>query len=578
MMPVSLFNHIQDSTNDSLPIIRCTKRTLVHLSHALENIVLQDKIPALIFTGFQESSHWREETKRYEELSGVVKQICIFAGRSLPPEANARQLHIELADGDPMRQEWFLAILSEQFTVLLCGQDTLRPAEEEATREFDTLWTFEPQFINPALDALEDAIRLYRPEKLAQIQEARGRFALPSPDTAFVTRLMVDLLLHEEALNNVMISSQKMIDTVLAAVNHVVVVLEGKPDSLSFNRVYSSDRYRALLGRDIPDEGRAPVLNQDLHPEDRDRVTRAWREQPFDEPLRLEFRLRHADGSYLWIEDTMTKRYDARRGVVIVYLVLRDITREREMRENQHRMKQERELDAVKAYFITNVMHEFRTPLATILSSAEIIQRYRERVSEERQAEHISQIIQEVVHLRDVLDDLNIILGGRIEGMGFHPRRLDVAETFQNLTTHFIAQVPKPYRVNVTYGENLGEANLDPRLLRHIILNLLQNAVLFSGEDAPIEINILVDETGYIQLTVKDYGIGIPVRDIPHIYDIFYRASNALNLAGSGMGLHVSAICAKLHGGRLTCESQLGVGTVMALRIPRDYLPGISPY
>jgi len=68
----SLFNIIQQQLGDKLPVVRCTKSTLVHLSHTLEDSILKNKIPAMMFTGFQESSHWREETKRYHELAKIA--------------------------------------------------------------------------------------------------------------------------------------------------------------------------------------------------------------------------------------------------------------------------------------------------------------------------------------------------------------------------------------------------------------------------------------------------------------------------------------------------------------------------
>ncbi|NJO84350.1 MAG: hypothetical protein HC828_17270 [Blastochloris sp.] len=88
-----------------LPVVRCTKATLVHLSHTLEDLVLRHNIPALLFTGFQESSHWREETRRYRALVDVAQQVCIFAGGALPPESNAKELHITLHGDDPLRQD-----------------------------------------------------------------------------------------------------------------------------------------------------------------------------------------------------------------------------------------------------------------------------------------------------------------------------------------------------------------------------------------------------------------------------------------------------------------------------------------
>lgn len=88
-LQISLFELLRDEFGASLAPIRCSKATLVHLSHTIEDTVLRQHIPALLFTGFQQSSHWRRETERYRALAEVAQQVCIFAGGTLPPESNA---------------------------------------------------------------------------------------------------------------------------------------------------------------------------------------------------------------------------------------------------------------------------------------------------------------------------------------------------------------------------------------------------------------------------------------------------------------------------------------------------------
>lgn len=198
---ISLFALLQREFGATLPIVRCTKATLVHLSHTLEDIVLSERIPALIFTGFQESSHWREETARYRALAEIAQQVCIFAGGTLPPESDARQLHVTLAGEDPLRQEWFLAVFSEQFSALLCGQDRAVSTAEEATRQFDTIWSFDPVVIDRVLDLLEGVVAHYRPERLDTLQAARQRFPTRAPDPSLMTHFTSELLRFEERLH-----------------------------------------------------------------------------------------------------------------------------------------------------------------------------------------------------------------------------------------------------------------------------------------------------------------------------------------------------------------------------------------
>lgn len=245
-IPISLFDLLRHRLGSSVQLIRCTKATLVHFSHTLEDLVLRHELPAIIFTGFQESSHWREETERYRALADVVQQVCIFAGGDLPPESNARELHVTLSGDDPLRQEWFLGIFSERFTSILCGQDRQIPFEEEATREFDTIWSFAPPVIIEVLDLLEQVVAQYRPDRLALLQAARRNIPHGASDPVLVTELTGELLRYEETLNRRLQRSSKLLAQQLAwreqltetLVHDLRTPLEGVNQTIAFLRQY----------------------------------------------------------------------------------------------------------------------------------------------------------------------------------------------------------------------------------------------------------------------------------------------------------------------------------------------------
>ncbi len=195
--PLSLFMLLRDDLGERLPPVQATKATLVDVSHTLEDLVIAERLPAMLFTGFQESSHWRKETARYRALAGVAHQICIFAGGDLPPESDQRHIHVRLRGPDPLRQEWFLLALSPRFAAVLCGRDLHAAAASEAERTFDTLWSFEPPIVARTLELLRDVVARERPDRLADLEDAIGRFPPPPPDprlvTLFTTRLISDL-------------------------------------------------------------------------------------------------------------------------------------------------------------------------------------------------------------------------------------------------------------------------------------------------------------------------------------------------------------------------------------------------
>lgn len=195
---ISLFELFQDAFSTRLTPLRATKVTLVDISHSLEELVIADRLPAMVFTGFQESSYWRKEAARYLAMAGIAHSVSIFAG-GMPPEApNSNYIHVGLSYNDTLRQEWFLLVLTNQFSVLLCGRDRLEEVEEEAERAFDTLWTFEPDLINDMVHLLARVIEHYRPERHAALLEGLENFPPRQPDGHYVTLLTARVVNHLE--------------------------------------------------------------------------------------------------------------------------------------------------------------------------------------------------------------------------------------------------------------------------------------------------------------------------------------------------------------------------------------------
>jgi signal transduction histidine kinase len=105
-------------------------------------------------------------------------------------------------------------------------------------------------------------------------------------------------------------------------------------------------------------------------------------------------------------------------------------------------------------------------------------------------------------------------------------------------------------------------------MLKHIVMNLVSNAIKFSPEEALIEVETRGDETGHT-LSVWDRGIGISAEDQKHLFERFFRAGNATNIQGTGLGLHIVAKYAELMGGTIRCESELDKGTTFIVTFPR---------
>jgi anti-anti-sigma regulatory factor/DICT domain-containing protein len=192
---ISLFETLQQGLGRDVPTFTASKVTLVDVSHTLEDGIIENRLPSVIFTGFQESSHWREETQRYLELAGIASQICIFAGGH-PPVPEERHIAVTLTGDDPLRQEWFLLVLTQHFTAVLCGQDNLAPVQHEADRTFTTLFSFDPAVAIAACTAILPVVQRYRPERASELQDALAAFPPRHPDGTYTTKIMTKIIAH----------------------------------------------------------------------------------------------------------------------------------------------------------------------------------------------------------------------------------------------------------------------------------------------------------------------------------------------------------------------------------------------
>jgi PAS domain S-box-containing protein len=241
-----------------------------------------------------------------------------------------------------------------------------------------------------------------------------------------------------------------------------------------------------------------------------------------------------------------------------------------QIRENQQKDKElrealdrEKELGELKSRFVSVASHEFRTPLSTVLSSTYLLQKYQTTEEQPKREKHIQRIISSVNLLTDILNDfLNV---GRIEEgkiqVRFSITNVEklIQETINELTT-----IRKASQKVVYVHEGVAEFELDPTMFKHIIINLLSNAIKFSPENSEIHIQTIITQSG-LRLSVKDSGIGIPQEDLEHLFERFFRATNAINIQGTGLGLHIVARYAELMNGSIICKSEMDKGTEFVL-------------
>lgn len=235
-------------------------------------------------------------------------------------------------------------------------------------------------------------------------------------------------------------------------------------------------------------------------------------------------------------------------------------------------LEKERELNLMKSQFVTVASHEFRTPLATILSSTSLISKYTTIDDNEKREKHISRIKSTVNNLTEILNDflsLGKLEEGRIKCI---PVLVDLRVFWKTLIEEVSGLCKAGQTIGLDYhGES--QAWLDKQLLKNVLFNLLSNAIKYSGEGSKIVVKInCCDEK--IHIDVQDQGIGISNEDQLYIFDRFFRASNAGAAPGTGLGLNIVKGYVELMGGTISLTSTLGKGTTFHIslinKVPAD--------
>lgn len=239
--------------------------------------------------------------------------------------------------------------------------------------------------------------------------------------------------------------------------------------------------------------------------------------------------------------------------------------------ELDNALKRELEVNSMKSRFISIASHEFRTPLATVLSSLSLVEKYANLNEDDKRNKHIGRIKSSVKNLTDILNDflsLNKLEEGKvflnIESFNLHDLIDGLMQELQGIT-----KAGQKIKVSCKHAGNC-MVNLDKSLVRNILINLVSNAIKFSPENAAIEIYAELHENT-IHLSVKDHGIGIPDSDQKHLFERFFRSSNAGEIQGTGLGLSIVSHYVNLLKGSIKFESIENQGTTFYINLPRNF-------
>jgi len=359
-----------------------------------------------------------------------------------------------------------------------------------------------------------------------------------------------------------LIESEQRFRSLIENALDIIAVLDGD------GRVhYASPSVERVLGYKPAQVVGIPALEY-IHPEDLLNAIYTFSNALLNPGMALpiELRIQHQDGSWRMLEAS-TQKFIDQTGVRSVVVNCRDITERQRVSEIRRALEKEKELSQLKLRFFSLASHEFRTPLSTILVSAQLLQHANDACPKAKRLRNVQRIEAAAKHMTQLLDDILTINRAETGKLEVNPTRLDLAKFCGNLVEEMRSCAGERYTISFASAGPCYNALVDEKLLRSILANLLDNAIKYSPQGGQVDF-ALVSAQGHATFRIRDQGIGIASEDLHQLFEPFHRGKNVGSIAGTGLGLTVVKKCVDLHQGRITVSSEVGVGTTSTVTLP----------
>lgn len=225
-----------------------------------------------------------------------------------------------------------------------------------------------------------------------------------------------------------------------------------------------------------------------------------------------------------------------------------------------------READKLRTALFNSVSHELRTPLAAIMASVYTLNDKAVAYGEKQRQQLLETIADASKRMERIIG--NLLDTARLES-GMLQLKLDWCD-LEDVVSGALRRSKEhtqSYKIKVEIADDLPLIYADAALLEHVVLNLLDNAVKYSVEGSEIEIQTCLDDSEVIVM-VKDRGLGVTAKDLPHLFDKFYRARQTEKISGTGLGLAICKGIVDAHRGRIWAKQRTGSGSIFAFALP----------
>ena len=288
--------------------------------------------------------------------------------------------------------------------------------------------------------------------------------------------------------------------------------------------------------------------------------------------LSLRHTLNHAQQTQQQLQqdtDTLTASLKAETAdLLTVKTALAEELSRRQAIENTYKeIEQAKELTDIKLNFFSLASHELRTPLRAILVSAQLLDNPNAQWSTAKRSRNLRRIQSSAKTMTQLLSDILLLTRAEAGKLEFNPQTIDLETFCTALVGSVKFNTQAQHHIWVEQKGECAIACLDESLLRAMLMSLLTNAIKYSPPESEIRLTITGQE-GHTHFQITDQGIGIPITDQKQLFESFHRGENAKSIAGTGLGLAVVKKCLELHGGNISVDSQVGIGTTFTLDLP----------
>ena len=465
------------------------------------------------------------------------------------------------------------------FPNLEAGLHPLNPEREVHLRRSDgsSIWLSLSQTLNTteAEPVIEGLIENITDRKLAQevLKQARDELEIRIAERTQELRqtneqLLKEMRQREQAQQDVRDREERYRQMVELSPDAMFIQCDGK-------FLFVNSATVKLFGAKSQDELiNRPVLDT-VHPDYQEIVSeriRQLREQ--GKPIeRREEKFLRLDGTVIDVEVAAAPfTYQEKPAAQVVVRDISDAVaaatqRKRAEKELRQALEKEQELSHFKSRFITTISHEYRTPLTIIQSSAQLLERYEHQWSREKKLIHFQRIVASTRHLTNLVNDVLFIGQAELKRLEFNPAPLNLEQFCLELVEELRSGIGNQTTLISKVPGNCTETYLDEKLVRQILTNLLSNAIKYSLDGGTVRLDLECRE-GVAIVRIQDSGIGIPQEDLSQLFESFYRAGNVGTVPGTGLGLAIVKKCVDLHGGQITVESDVGLGTTFTVTLP----------